>query len=185
MFDLLANSNCLMLVLAASEGEPKPLYVGVDLLLFTLVIFLVLLFVLHKYAWKPIAQGLDKRENRIADHIKQAELADEKAQATLAQYEERMKAAGEEAKRMMAEAKQEAERTKDRIVAEAAEEGKRQRDRAVAEINAAKNQAVRELAERSVDSAVTLAGSLVGKELSKTDHEKLIEQSLEQFSQSG
>ncbi len=181
MLFTLEHSQTLAAVLAFAEGEPKPLYVGLDLLLFTLVIFLLLLFLLRKYAWDPIVQGLDKREQSIADEINNAKVANEKAQATLAQYEQRLQAAGEEAARVVNEARQEAEKAKERIIAEAHQETKRQRERAIAEINAAKDQAVRELAERSVDSAVRLAGNLVGKELSQVDHERLIEQSLEQF----
>ncbi|MFK7769690.1 MAG: ATP synthase F0 subunit B, partial [Mariniblastus sp.] len=55
------------------------------------------------------------------------------------------------------------------------------RDRALAEIETAKNAAVRELAESSVDSAVDLAGSIVGRSLNKGDHADLIEKSIKQF----
>ena len=128
--------------------------------------------------------GLEKRESNIANDINDAKSANEKAQALLAQYEQKLQAAQEEASSMVAEAKQDAQRAREKILAEANEEAQRQRDKAVAEIKAAKDQAARELAEKSVDSAVSLAGSLVGKELKASDHQKLIEQSLERFSQS-
>lgn len=183
MADLIGNTQLFFTILAASEGEPKPLDFRVDLLLFTLVVFLVLMFVLRKYAWNPIVEGLDKREKRIADQIEESKLANEKAQATLAQYEQRLAAAADQASQIMAEAKKEAEAAKARIVEEAGAEAQRQRQRAIADINAAKDQAVRDLAQRSVDSAISLAGNLVGKELDKTAHSDLINQSLEQFSQ--
>ena len=66
-------------------------------------------------------------------------------------------------------------------MAEAAADAQKTRERALAEIEAAKTAAVRDLAESSVDSAVSLAGSIVGRSLDKSDHADLIEKSLEQF----
>lgn len=171
-------------LLAAGDAAP-PLQFKIDTLIFSLLIFVILVLILARYAWKPIMDGLEKREASIHNEIDEARAANEKAQATLAQYEQKMQAAADETVRMMAEAKADAERARQRIVEEANNEAQRQRERAVTEINAARDAAVRELAERSVDSAVTLAGSLVGKELQPDDHDRLIEQSLERFSESG
>ena len=168
------------LLFAATEAAP-PLQVSVDLLIFTLIIFLALLFVLYRFAWTPIAEGLDKREKGISDQIDAANHANDKAQATLAQYEAKLAAAADEANRVLAEAKQEAIGVKDRIVAEANEEAERQRQRAIADIEAAKNQAIRDLAQRSVDSAVALAGNLIQRELDAGTHSQLIQKSLDQF----
>ncbi len=172
-----------MLLLAAGDAAP-PLQFRLDTLIFSLLIFGILCLLLAKFAWKPIMTGLETRENNIASNINDAKSANEKAQALLAQYEQKLQSAQDEAANMVAEAKQDAQKAREKILADANEEAQRQRDKAVAEIKAAKDQAVRELAERSVDSAVSLAGSLVGKELKASDHQKLIEQSLERFGQS-
>ena len=179
--DLLLEFDALLL--ASGEAAPA-LQFRVDTLLFSLLIFVLLIFLLARYAWKPIMEGLDKRESGIANSINEARTANEKAQALLAQYQQQLQAARDEDSDLVAEAKQDAQRAREKIMAEANVEAQRQRDKAVAEINAAKDEAVRELAERSVDSAVSLAGSLVGKELSTNDHQRLIEQSLERFAQS-
>jgi len=171
-----------MLLLA--EGSAPPLQFRLDTLIFSLLIFGILCLLLAKFAWRPIMDGLEKRESNIANDIDEAKSANEKAQALLAQYEQKLQAAHDQAAGLVSEAKADAQRAREKIVAEANEEAQRQRDKAVAEISAAKDQAVRELAQRSVDSAVSLAGSLVEKELNASDHQKLIEQSLERFSQS-
>ena len=178
------SNDILYMLLAAAEADP-PLQFRIDTLIFSLLIFVILVMLLAKYAWKPIADGLEKREDSIARDINDAKTANEKAQATLAQYENRLQAARDEASALVAEAKKDAELAREKILARANEEAQRQRERAIAEIQAAKDQAVRELAEHSVDSAVSLAGNLVGKELSANDHQRLIEQSLERFAQSG
>ena len=169
-------------LLLASEEATSPLQLRVDVLLFSLLVFVALLVLLNRFAWKPILAGLERRESGIASAIDDARTANEKAQAILAQYEQKLQAAGDEAARLVSEARADAEKARERIVTEAKEEAQRQRDRAVTEINAARDAAVRDLAERSVDSAVSLAGRLVGKELKPADHSRLIEQSLERFS---
>jgi F-type H+-transporting ATPase subunit b len=172
-------------LLASEEAQPDVfgLGAGVDLAIFTLVIFLGLLAILTRFAWKPMMTGLEQREKNIANQIASAEAANNKAMATLQQYEQRMAAASDEANQILAQARQEAAAAKDRIVAEASAEAQRQREAAVADIQAAKNLALRELAERSVDSAISLAGNLARKEIDRNTHTQLIRESMEQFVQ--
>jgi F-type H+-transporting ATPase subunit b len=92
-----------------------------------------------------------------------------------------MAGADGEASALIAEAKSTASGAKDKIMAEAAAEAQKTRERALAEIEAAKTAAVRDLAESSVNSAVSLAGSIVGRSLNESDHADLIEKSLKQF----
>jgi len=80
------------------------------------------------------------------------------------------------------EARRDAGRVKEQIVADAQDEAARIHQRALADIEAAKSAAVRELAEKSVDSAVSLAGNIVGRSLNKDDHAKLIDDSINSFS---
>lgn len=161
-------------LLAVVEGDP-------DLAFFTVIVFVLTLLVLWKFAWKPISEGLSKREQSISDAIEQSRIDAEKAKQTLVEYEAKLAAAAEEAKALLTEARQEAEHAKERIVAEAREAAERERVRAIADIGAAKDQAVRELAERSVDSAVALAGNLIRQEITPDKHSQLIQESLDRF----
>jgi F-type H+-transporting ATPase subunit b len=179
---MLHELNSVLLLAVAGGEAPNPLVVSVDLALWSLVVFLGLLAVLGKFAWKPILEGLDKREKGIASNIEDARLAHEKAQSHLQQYEQKLAGASAEAAAIVAEAKKDAVAAKERIMADAAEEARRTRDRALADIQAAKDAVVRELAESSVDSAVSLAGSIVGRSLNKNDHQDLINKSIQQFS---
>lgn len=172
-------------VLLASEGggeeAANPLYWSNDLAFFTLLIFLGVLFILTKYAWKPIIAGLNAREESIANNIDSAAAAKEQAEAQLKAYDEKLAGANEEAAALIAEAKADATAAKEKILAEASTEAQRTKDRALADIASAKNAAVQELAQSSVDSAVSLAGSIVGRSLNKSDHAELIEKSVKQF----
>lgn len=165
----------------AGHGKPNALSFPVDLGLWTLIVFLGLLAVLTKFAWKPIMEGLDAREKSISDSIEAAAKAKEEAESNLKQYETKLANAHDEAAAVLSEARQDAVSAKERILAEANEEAVKTRDRAMADIESAKSAAVQELAETSANSAVDLAGSIVGRALQKDDHSKLIEDSLKRF----
>ena len=166
---------------AGDSGSTNPLSIDPDLAIFTAIVFLLLMIFLGKFAWGPIMAGLNKRETSIADQIDEAKQNADKANATLQQYEAKLAAAAGEVKAMMADARKEAEAVKDKIVADAKEAAGRERDRALSDIQVAKDAAVRELAQKSVDSAVALAGRMLKHEVDSNVHAQLIQDALDQF----
>lgn len=149
-----------------------------DMAIASLIIFSLLLAGLATVAWKPISEGLQKREKTIANNIANAERASQEAMAKLREYESRMAAASAEAQKMLADARKDAEVAGQRLVAEAQEEAARQRQRAVAEIDSAKSVALSELAEKSTDIAMSLAGRIIGREIRAEDHQSMIQEML-------
>lgn len=167
-------------LLAAAEAAPVTAF-DPDLAFFTVIVFGLTFLVLWRFAWKPIAAGLDRREHGIAEQIEKAKADSAKAAETLVSYERKLAAAADEATKIVAQARQEAESAKERILAEAQAEAERAKTRALADIQAAKEQAVRELARSHVDSAVSLAGSLIRREVDAARHQDLIDDSLQRF----
>ena len=163
------------------EANTNPLSFDPDLALFTGLVFLLLLLILWKFAWGPILAGLAAREDGIAANIDQAQQDAEAAAAKLQEYEAQLTAASEEARTIMAKAQEDAQAAADAIVAEAKEAAQRQRDRAVADIEAAKNVALGEVAEKSVDIALGLAGNIVRRQLNAEEHSELIRETLDKF----
>jgi F-type H+-transporting ATPase subunit b len=166
----------------ATSGLSAPQEMRFDLAIATFVIFVLLLILLAKFAWGPIISGLDKREAHIASMIDQARLAQEQAEAQLRSYETKMAAAAEEAKQIVSTARSDAEAAKERIMAEAKDAATKERDRAIDDINAAKNAALQQIAEKSVNTAISLAGSIVRRELKPEDHDQLVTDALGKFS---
>ena len=152
-----------------------------DLALFTLVVFILLLTILLKFAWGPITQGLAKREQGIADQIEQARLDAEQAAGTLQEYRQQLQDAVLEAQQIVAQARQDAKTAGDQIVAEARQAAERERDRALDAIEVATRSALDEVAQRGTDIAVDLAGKIISKELNADDHASLIRDSIDQF----
>ena len=126
-------------------------------------------------------QGVEKREQAIADKIEEARVSAENAAEQLRSYEARLAAATEEAHKIVGQARRDAEAAKDRILAEAQQLSRRERERAIEDIHAAKNVALREIAQQSVNTAVSLAGRIVHREVKPQDHAQLIREALEQF----
>ena len=90
-----------------------------DLALWSFVVFLLFLGVLGKFAWKPMIEGLDKREASIRSAIVEAEENRKKAEAMLADYQKKLKEAEQHVQSMIAEARRDAERTSQDLIAAA------------------------------------------------------------------
>ncbi|HIM30190.1 MAG TPA: ATP synthase F0 subunit B [Planctomycetes bacterium] len=155
-----------------------------DLNIFTLIVFLLLIGVLMKFAWGPIAEGLDKREQGIANKIDEANRDAEAATARLAEYEAKLSDAESEGQALISKSQNLADENASRIRQEAEADADQQKQRAQADIDAARNVALNDLSTQSVDLAVHLASQIVGRELKQADHEALIQDALKQFSSS-
>ena len=147
----------------------------------TFAIFVLLAIILAKFAWGPITDGLDKREFGIAKMIDDAKLAQQQAEAQLRSYEARLAAAAEEARATVAQARLDAEVTRERERAETKALLEKDRQQAKAEIEAAKNVALQQIAEKSVNTAISLASSIVRREIKPEDHDALVTDALGKF----
>lgn len=165
----------------ASSTLLSPADLKFDLAIYTVIVFLLLLAGLYKFAWGPISRGLEKREQGIANKIDEANLAATQAAEKLREYEARLATATEEARTIIQQSHQDAQRSSERILAEAQERADRERLRSVADIEAAKNVALESISQKTVDLAMLLAGRIVRKELNETDHTQLIREALEKL----
>lgn len=152
-----------------------------DLAIWSFVVFSILFVILWKFAWGPIAAGLDAREKSIADNIAAAEQASEEASKMIAQYEAKLAGAADEVRLLLEEARRDAEHTKQEILEEAKEGAKVERDRALREIDMATDQALKTLAESSANMAVNLAGKIIHQQLKPADHRDLIKEAVDSF----
>ncbi|MGD9721739.1 MAG: F0F1 ATP synthase subunit B [Pirellulales bacterium] len=158
-----------------------PLSVDPDLALWTLVVFVILLIVLGKFAWGPIIAGLERREKSISDHIADAQRNHEEAKKLLGDYEKKLALAANEVRELLEEARRDAEHTKQSILAEAKAGAEAERNRALHDIDAATEGALKSLAERSAELAIDLAGKILQSKLSPADHERLIQEAMAKF----
>jgi F-type H+-transporting ATPase subunit b len=166
----------------ASDEQPNPFRWQTDLGIWSLVLFLIVFAILGKFAFKPIAQALDEREKQVADNISGAERANQEAKDLLAQYQNQLSQAEGEVKAIVESGKKEAERAGEAIVAKAREAAEAERRRAAREIESATDGALQELAARSADLAVSLAGKIIRQNLDAGSHADLIQTAVTDFS---
>lgn len=135
------------------------------LLLWTLLAFLIVFFVLKKFAWKPILASLNEREKGIADSLESAKRVKAEMAQLKSENEDLMARAREERTAMMKEAKE----TKDRIVAEAKEQAKIEANRIIADaqqaIQAQKMAAITEVKNQVGKLVIEVSEKVLRKEL--------------------
>ncbi len=149
-----------------------------DMALFSAIVFGLLLAGLYFSAWQPVMDGLQKREDTIADNIAKAEQATDDAELKLAEYEAKLATASEEAATIVAEARKDAESAGQKLLTAAQEEAERLKERAAADIETAKRVALGELADQSAEVAMAVAQRVVGREVKADDHQSLIQEML-------
>lgn len=145
------------------------------LIIWTLVAFLLLLFILGKFAWKPILNSLKERENGIADALATAE----NAKAEIAQFKNENEVMMARAREERAEMLKEAKMTRDKIVNEAKDQAKMEANKIIADaqeaINNQKMAALTEVKNQVGMLAIEVAEKVLRRELaSQPEQEKFI-----------
>lgn len=135
---------------------------GTGLILWQLIIFVALVFLLSKLAWKPIINSLKEREGSIQNALDTAERARAEMAQLKSDNEKLLKEAREERDKMLKEAREVANRMKD----EAATDAKKSADKIVSEARAAIN-VEKEAAMRDVKAQVALFSLEVAEKLMK------------------
>ncbi|MCE9607409.1 MAG: F0F1 ATP synthase subunit B [Planctomycetia bacterium] len=170
--------------LGHGDANVDPGEIKKDMAIFTAAVFFLLVVILRKFAWGPIASGLEAREHHIAEHITGAERANREAKAMLAEYQKKLEAAHLEVRGILDEARRDAEHTKQEIVAAARAEAAAEMDRGKREVQTAMDQALKHLTETSAEQAVYLAGKVLQQQLKPADHARLIDEAMAKFPKS-
>ena len=163
------------------NSSPNPLVIDPDLAIVSMVVFLLLLWLLTKFAWRPIVVALKERERNIADNISSAEAQREEARRLLSEYEKKLAGTTEQIRQLLEEARYDAEQTKAEIIGEAKAAAQSEQERALREVKNATDGALKELAEQGARLAVELAGKIVGEKLATEDHSQLIREAINKF----
>lgn len=151
------------------------------LLVWNLIGFLILLFILGKFAWKPILKSLKERETGIADSLATAE----KVKAEMATLKSENEALLAKAREERAQLLKEARDTKDRIINEAKEQAKAEANKIIADAHAAIQQqkmaALTDVKNQVGNLVIEVAEKVLRRELGdKPKQEKYIRQLAEE-----
>jgi F-type H+-transporting ATPase subunit b len=181
---LLAPIATLTLAAAplAAQSEPNAsaniLTPNGGLMVWTLVIFLILLFVLGKYAFGPITEQVRKREQALTDALNEAKKDREEAGKLLAEQRRQLEAARDEGQKLIAEARGAADRSRQDLVNQAHQQQQDILHRTREEIRAERDKAIAELRREAVDLAILGASKVIEKNLDDRTNRELVEKFL-------
>ena len=147
----------------------------------TLLIFIVLLRVLKKWAWGPIVRQLRAREQSVAESLDRAAKREQQSQEVLALHKARLDAAQAEGADILTDARKTAAEARDKVLQSARTERADYMDRARQEMEQARLSTIRDLQTATADLASDIAAQLMRRGLDQAEHERLIEQSLDEI----
>jgi F-type H+-transporting ATPase subunit b len=161
--------------------EGVPIRFKKDLALWSAVTFLIFLYLLGRYAWKPLIAALDAREGQIRGDIAAAESARLKAEQMLAEHSKRMAQVQDEVREALAAGRRDAEHLKQEIVGTAQKEAQAAKDRAVQEISRARDGALKDLFDVMATEVAHATQHVLGRSVNSADQDRLIDEALAQF----
>ncbi len=156
--------------------QPDP-----GLYIWTIVTFLILVALLGRFAWRPLLDALDRRQEAIRKSLDEAKLA-----------RQEMGRLNEESSRLLAAARAEADAIISRTRADATRAGEELKQKARAdaenivrhaerEIGLETSRALQKVRQEAVDLSVAIASKIIQRNLSKEDNERLIAETLREI----
>lgn len=146
------------------EDLLKPDY---GVLALTVCNFLLLVYLLKKFAWNRIIGALESREQQIAQDKLQAQQAREAAEKIKSELDEKLAQIADEAAKKMAEAVKMGETQKEQLLAVAKEQSERLAEQAKAQIEAEKNKALSDVRGEIARVSVLAASKVIEQQLNE------------------
>ena len=164
-------------LLVAQEGEGTRTFMKPDtgLMIWTLVIFVVLLLVLSKYAFGPLTKAVRAREESLQAAIDAAKRDREDAAKLLAEHQAKIDASRGEAQKLISEGRAIAEKMRADMLEQTRKEQSDVLERARREIENEKKNAIAELRREAVDLALAGASKVIEQNLESPKNRHLVE----------
>lgn len=152
-------------------------FIGVNFwtALFILLNTLTIFFVAKKFLFGPVMKMIADRQQEIDDMYCDANAARDHAAAMEAEYKEKLSAASQTGERLVKEAVARGQSREEEIIREANAEANAIREKAAADIAMEKKKAINEAKDAISGMAMAIAEKVVGREISSTDQDKLVE----------
>jgi F-type H+-transporting ATPase subunit b len=153
--------------------EPIP-----GLMVWTLICFLITFLVLRKFAFGPIQQIIDKRRERIAEALREADNARDEARKLLEEHRSLMQQARSQAEEILTEARRVAESQRERVRKETEEDRQRRLEETKRQIEAETQRALGLIRSEVAELTLIATQKVTGKVLEDEDHRRLIDDAI-------
>jgi len=172
---LLAATPALAAAQEAGEGTRTFMKPDTGLMVWTLIIFAVLLFVLSRFAFGPLTAAVRAREKSLQDAIDAANRDREAAAKLLAEHQAQIDASRGEAQKLIAEGRAIAEKMRADLLDQTRKEQQDMLERARREIDSEKVKAIAQLRREAVDLALAGASKVIEQNLESQKNRQLVE----------
>ena len=148
------------------------------LMIWTIVCFLITLFVLKRYAFGPIQKMIDDRQARIRASIEEADHARDEARKLLEEHRALVASARGDAEEILSEARRVGDATRERVREEAEADRQRRIEETHRQVEAETRRALEEIRAEVADLTLIATAKVTGKTLDEADHRRLIEDAI-------
>lgn len=161
---------------AGGAGETSSLVdLKVNLMFWTLIIFLVLFFLLSRFAYPKLLGAVEAREKSLQDALDAAKRDREEAGRLLAEHRAQIEGARADAQRLIAEGRAVAEKMRTDLLEQTHREQQEMLERARREIEAEKERAIAHLRREAIDLAIAGASKVIEENLDSKRNRQLVE----------
>lgn len=171
----------ILLALLQEEGGhvPSPFDINSGVIIWTVVIFLILLGLLYKMGYPALVKMVEERERRIQKQLEEAEKANAEAQRLLEEHKKQIAAARTEAQDILAKAKTVSQKEREALLAKAREEYDALLTRARKDIDMEKEKAIQALRREAVELSIAAASRVIEANLDTEANRRLVTEFLE------
>jgi F-type H+-transporting ATPase subunit b len=171
----------MLMVMLVAQLDPTGIFDlgNTSLIFWEVITFLILLFLLIRYVYPPIKKQIQDRQSQIEQAIDEAEKTRAEARELLAEYRRQIEEARGEGRRILEDARKQAEAQRERTKREAREEGDKIIQRAREEIGRERDSALREVRREVADMVIQASEQVIGRSVDQDEHERLISQALD------
>jgi F-type H+-transporting ATPase subunit b len=166
---------------AGGGGGAAMFNINLGLSLWTVVVFLALVLVLAKFAWRPILTAVEARESGIQSALDEAARRNAEAADLLEEHRKQLADARRQAGEILAEGKAAGDKVRKEIEEKARSEGQAIIERARQEIERERDAAVESLRREAVDLALSAASRLMSENLTQAKDRQLVERYLDEL----
>jgi F-type H+-transporting ATPase subunit b len=173
---LLAASPVALLAQEAEGGGTRTfMRPDTGVMVWTLIIFVILAFVLSRYAFGPLTRAVEAREKALQDALDAAKADRDAAAKLLGEHQAQIEAARNDAQKFIAEGRAVAEKMRTDMIEQTRKEQQDMLDRARRDIEGEKDKAISQLRREAVDLALAGASKVIEQNLESQKNRQLVE----------
>ncbi len=153
-------------------------FIGIDFwtALFTLLNFLAVFFVGKRFLWGPVMKMITDRQKEIDDMYAEADSARTSAKALEEEYQAKLSVAAQTSEKMVRDAVARGQAREEEILRHANQRAEAMLEKASADIQQEKKKALNDAKDEISDLALAIAAKVVDRELTAADHDRLVDQ---------